>query len=61
MKFQFLSVTALLISFAVTAADPTGEPNFLHPVIKDHGGIIELPDAASTEETLESADRYHFR
>lgn len=39
-------MTALLISFAVTTADPTGEPKFTHPVIKDHGGIVELPDAA---------------
>lgn len=46
MKFQSLSVAALLFSFAVTANDPTGEPKFAHPVIKDHGGIVELPDAA---------------
>ncbi|GAA5510950.1 hypothetical protein Rcae01_06462 [Novipirellula caenicola] len=28
------------------AADPTGEPNFKYPVIKDHGGIVTLSDAA---------------
>ena len=27
-------------------ADPTGEPQYKHTVIKNHGGIVVLPDAA---------------
>lgn len=31
---------------ALLAADPTGSPQYKHPLIKDHGGIVVLPDAA---------------
>ena len=27
-------------------ADPTGDPQYKHPVIKNHGGIVVLPDVA---------------
>ncbi|WP_240928038.1 DsrE family protein [Thalassoroseus pseudoceratinae] len=37
---------ALLIGTTASAADPTGEPTYEHPVIKDHGGIVVLPEAA---------------
>jgi len=40
------AVIALLFASLANAADPTGEPNYEHPVIKDHGGIVVLPDAA---------------
>jgi len=42
-----------LITFALCAtvsittyADPTGDPQYTHPVIKGHGGIVALPDVA---------------
>ncbi|EMI22496.1 secreted protein containing DUF1791 [Rhodopirellula maiorica SM1] len=45
-----LHLLATLIFLTVTteglAADPTGDPKFQHPVIKDHGGIVTLSDAA---------------
>ncbi|MCM2374294.1 DsrE family protein [Aporhodopirellula aestuarii] len=41
----YLVVSILLSHSAVLAADPTGEPSFEHPLIKDHGGIVVLPDA----------------
>ncbi len=34
------------IAVALLAANPTAEPTFEHPVIKQHGGIVPLPDAA---------------
>ncbi|QDT16678.1 DsrE family protein [Alienimonas californiensis] len=47
--------SAALLTVALAAApaaestpsdDPTANPTYLHPVIKGHGGIIPLPDAA---------------
>lgn len=26
--------------------DPTADPDFIHPLVKEHGGIVVLPDAA---------------
>ena len=31
---------------SAVAANPTSSPEFQHPLIKDHGGIVVLPDAA---------------
>jgi intracellular sulfur oxidation DsrE/DsrF family protein len=31
---------------AAALADPTGDPEFRHPLVKGHGGIVVLPDAA---------------
>lgn len=39
-----LTLATLLTTTAF--ADPTGDPQYKHPVIKDHGGIVVLPDAA---------------
>lgn len=37
----------LLASLALlAAADPTGDPDFQHPLVQGHGGIVVLPDAA---------------
>jgi intracellular sulfur oxidation DsrE/DsrF family protein len=35
---------------ALLAADPTGSPQYKHPLIKDHGGIVILPEAAHQAE-----------
>ena len=44
---SFAPSIALILLFASTShADPTGAPQYKHPVIKDHGGIVVLPDAA---------------
>ncbi|MHB8956635.1 MAG: DsrE family protein [Pirellulaceae bacterium] len=45
MKTTLTLVLSTLLMAAV-AADPTSAPQFQHPVIKDHGGIVVLPDAA---------------
>ena len=41
-----LSVGLSAMLAVAVAADPTGEPKFQHSLIKDHGGIVVLPDAA---------------
>ena len=48
MKFLTMTTVMMMIVFAMSAnaADPTGEPEYKQPVIKDHGGIVVLPDAA---------------
>ena len=43
---KLISAATLLVGTTINAADPTGEPNYQHPVIEDHGGIVVLPDAA---------------
>lgn len=45
MKAIFAVGFSAVVAVAV-AADPTSEPKFQYPVIKDHGGIVVLPDAA---------------
>ena len=45
MKMTLALVLPTLLLAAV-AADPTSDPKFQHPLIKDHGGIVVLPDAA---------------
>lgn len=45
MKFTVTSAVAVLLTTALSA-NPTGQPEFRHPVIKDHGGIVVLPEAA---------------
>lgn len=44
--WKLMTAIVLLIGTTASAADPTGEPTYEHPVIKDHGGIVVLPDAA---------------
>jgi intracellular sulfur oxidation DsrE/DsrF family protein len=42
-------VLALLAATSTTQAqnvDPTGSPSFQYPLIKDHGGIVVIPDAS---------------
>lgn len=46
MRFTAIFTLAVLLTPTVAAADPTGEPKYQHPVIKDHGGIVELQEAA---------------
>ena len=36
----------ILLATSANAADPTREPEYQHPVVKDHGGIVVLPEAA---------------
>ncbi|TWU23969.1 DsrE/DsrF-like family protein [Novipirellula galeiformis] len=36
----------MLLGTTAYAADPTGDAKYEHPVIKDHGGIVVLSDAA---------------
>jgi len=49
MEKPMKTILAVALSAVVTvaiAADPTGEPKFEYPLIKNHGGIVVLPDAA---------------
>lgn len=50
MKVMTLIPAMISIAFWVTisaaANDPTGNPKFLHPVIKGHGGAVYLPSSA---------------
>lgn len=46
MKLIPLCFALSIFCSTVLGADPTGDPTFEHPVIKDHGGIVALPDAA---------------
>lgn len=43
MKF-LITLAAAAMLFA--ASDPTGDPEFRHPLVKGHGGVVALPDAA---------------
>lgn len=44
---RFLSPTAMAAcAAALFAADPTADPQFEHPVFKQHGGVVTLPEAA---------------
>lgn len=43
---QLIAAAALLIGSTTVAADPTGEPKYQHPVIKEHGGIVVVSSAA---------------
>jgi intracellular sulfur oxidation DsrE/DsrF family protein len=45
MKITLAVCLSAMLAVAV-AADPTSEPMFQHPLIKEHGGIVVLPDAA---------------
>lgn len=45
MKSLIASVAAVFLFAGTPLADPTGSPEYKHPVIKDHGGIVVLPDA----------------
>ena len=43
------SIATLTLAILVTTtafADPTGDPQYRHPVIKNHGGIVVLPEVA---------------
>lgn len=41
-----LALTLSALAALAGASKPTGSPEFQHPVIKNHGGIVPLPDAA---------------
>lgn len=45
MKFAAIFTLAMLVT-TTAFADPTGDPQYKHPIIKNHGGIVVLPDAA---------------
>jgi intracellular sulfur oxidation DsrE/DsrF family protein len=46
MKLILSSVLIILASATVvTATDPMGTPLFVHPVIKNYGGVVALPNA----------------
>ncbi len=46
MKIAFdMVMLVVLIHGSVLAVDPTGQASFEHPLIKDHGGIVVLPEA----------------
>ena len=45
MKTILAGSFLVLVSFA-SVPDLTGDPMFQHPLIKEHGGIVVLPDAA---------------
>ncbi|MFG0262647.1 MAG: DsrE family protein [Novipirellula sp. JB048] len=42
----FTIIAMVLLGTTAGAADPTGSPEYKHPIIKDHGGIVPLSDAA---------------
>lgn len=46
MKSLAICTLSVLLATTVAKADPTDDPKFQHPVIKAHGGIVELPQAA---------------
>lgn len=46
MKLFTLAAPLLLFSSMAMGADPTGQADFQHPVIEEHGGIVVLPQAA---------------
>ncbi|WP_372715786.1 DsrE family protein [Novipirellula sp.] len=41
-----VALTLFLVSSTAGAGDPTGDPRYEHPVVKDHGGVVVLPNAA---------------
>lgn len=43
MRSTILIASAFLLA---VAPDPTGDPTFQHPLLKEHGPIVALPDAA---------------
>lgn len=45
MKIIAFFTVAMLLGAAAVNTDPTSNPRFQHPVIKNHGGIVVLPDA----------------
>lgn len=52
MKVITMTTTfAVLLAASANAADPTAEPEYQHPVIKDHGGIVVLPNVAHQPKT----------
>ena len=46
MKSLTASIALSFLFASTSLADPTGSPQYKHPVIKGHGGIVVLPDAA---------------
>lgn len=51
MKYLATSIAVILLFSSTSLADPTGSPEYKHPVIKDHGGIVVLPEAAHQPKT----------
>lgn len=45
-----LTLLATSVSAHSQNTNPTGNPGFQHPLIKKHGGIVVLPDAAQQPE-----------
>ncbi|MCC7339116.1 MAG: DsrE family protein [Pirellulaceae bacterium] len=46
MRFVIATLLlALMVQATAVAGDPTGQPAFEHPIIKDHGGTVVLSDA----------------
>ncbi|GJL51583.1 DsrE family protein [Candidatus Nitrospira salsa] len=45
MKYALTLTFTVLLATAVSA-NPTGAPEYTHPIIKSHGGIVVLSDAA---------------
>ncbi|TWT90350.1 DsrE/DsrF-like family protein [Pseudobythopirellula maris] len=45
MKFHAI-LTVAMLAVTTAFADPTGDPQYKHPVIENHGGIVVLPEAA---------------
>lgn len=43
---SFIAFTLVTLLTAAAFADPTGDPQYKHPVIKKHGGIVVLPEVA---------------
>jgi intracellular sulfur oxidation DsrE/DsrF family protein len=46
MAYLIFPTTLCLIFASTLLADPTGDPQYKHPLIKQHGGIVALPEAA---------------
>ncbi|MCG6155878.1 DsrE family protein [Rubinisphaera margarita] len=43
---SLIAFTLAMLVMSPAFADPTGDPEYKHPVIEKHGGIVVLPDAA---------------
>lgn len=45
MKSLTASIALLMFLAGAPPADPTGSPQYKHPVVEGHGGIVVLPEA----------------
>jgi intracellular sulfur oxidation DsrE/DsrF family protein len=46
MKLSFASIALCVLLAGNSLADPSGERQYKHPVVKEHGGTVVMPDAA---------------